>query len=151
MCCQRRENLARLFSKQENQTWITLSFVHMIYTNYQVSINYSLSFVIEFFCDGNCINKQYHSSISSCPQSCQTELCNKSRNTTCYLYEIDVSGTHQFLKNICEIDVCQTRLLPKSNTILCINQFGFRCLFIVRQQAEHHCCISRFLKSIRHS
>ena len=25
------------------------------------------------------------------------------------------------------------------------------CLFIVRQQAEHHCCISRCLKSIRQS
>ena len=53
----------------------------------------------------------------------------------------------------------------KSNNILCTNQFGFcknsntsdaiieflDCLFIVRQQAEHHYCISKFLKSIRHS
>ena len=53
----------------------------------------------------------------------------------------------------------------KWNNILCTNQFGFRknsntsdaiiefldYVFIVRQQAEHRCCISRFLKSIRHS
>ena len=54
----------------------------------------------------------------------------------------------------------------KSNNILCRIQFCFRkkckyfrrnywiawlCLFIVRQQAEHHCCTSRFFKSVRHS
>ena len=72
-----------------------------------------------------------------------------------------------FLSKIFEKLVC-ARLdsYLKSNNILCTNQFGFRkkikyfkcnywipwlCLFIVGQQAEHHCCISRFLRSIQHS
>ena len=50
----------------------------------------------------------------------------------------------------------------KSNNSLCTNQFGLsknsntsdaiiEFFFKVRQQAEHHCRISRFFKSVRHS
>ena len=53
----------------------------------------------------------------------------------------------------------------KSNNILCTNQFGILKIQILQMrllnslimfihrtlQAKHHCCISRFLKSIRHS
>ena len=90
----------------------------------------------------------------------------KSGDSNSSVNYLPISMLH-FLSKIFEKLMCAgLGSYLKFNNILCTNQFGFRknsnssgaiivyldyvYSSLYRQQAEHHCCISRFLKSIRH-
>ena len=124
----------------------------MIYTNYQVSINYthyilsSNSFVMAIVSTNNTIH-QFHHVHKVVKRSC---VINPVTLHIIYMKLMCLAHIN-FSKIFVKLMCARLDSYLKSNTILCTNQFGFRCLFSVRQQAEHHCCISRFLKSIRHS